>query len=157
QKELEAAKAAAARPAEPARKLPPPLPFVEPVTKYTFQTWTMVDGKPYTLLGAGARKVYGFKVYAMGLYVEDDPARAAFPKLASQAGGSDHDTLVRGDLVNQWLVNADFGKMAILHFVRNVSGKDTQSSYREALGEDAGPRVSGETRQAVDQFLALFD
>jgi tetratricopeptide (TPR) repeat protein len=158
QKELDAAKAATtARPAEPARKLPPPLPFVEPVTKYTFQTWVMVDGKPYTLLGAGARKVFGFKVYAMGLYVEDEPARAAFPKLAATAGGSDHDTLVRGDLVNRWLVDGEFGKMAVLHFVRNVSGKDTRDSYREALGEDAGPRASGETKQAVDQFLALFD
>jgi len=156
-KELDAARAAASKPAEPARKLAPPLPFVEPITRYTFQTWVTVDGKPYTLLGAGARKVYGFKVYAMGLYVEDEPSRAAFPKLAAQAGGSDHDTLVRGDLVNQWLVNMDFGKMAVLHFVRNVSGKDTRDSYRDALGEDAGPRASGELRTAVDQFLGLFD
>jgi tetratricopeptide (TPR) repeat protein len=155
-KELEAAKAAAARPVEK-RQLPPPLPFVEPITHFTFQTWTTVDGKPYTLLGAGARKVYGFKVYAMGLYVEDEPARAAFPRLAAQAGGSDHDTLVRGDLVNQWLVNSDFGKSALLHFVRDVKGKDTRDAYREALGDDANAKAPPELRQASEQFLALFD
>jgi tetratricopeptide (TPR) repeat protein len=158
QKELDAAKAAAAaKPAAPERKLPPPLPFVEPVTKYTFQTWINVDGKPYTLLGAGARKVYGFKVYAMGLYVEDEPARAGFPKLAATAGGSDHDTLVRGDLVNRWLVDAEFGKVAVLHFVRDVKGKDTRDSYKEALGDDATGKASAEVRAAVDQFLGLFD
>jgi tetratricopeptide (TPR) repeat protein len=156
-KELEAAKAATQQAAQPKRQLPPPLPFVEPVTKHTFQTWTNVDGKPYTLLGAGARKVFGFKVYAMGLYVDDEPARASFPKLAAQAGGSDHDTLVRGDLVNQWLVLGDFGKMALLHFVRNVSGKDTRDSYRAALGDDATARAPAELRQASEQFLALFD
>ena len=69
-----------------ARNLPPPLPFVEPVTKYTYSTWIKVDGVPYTLIGAGARKVYGFKVYAMGLYLEDAPARKEFPALAAQRG-----------------------------------------------------------------------
>jgi len=155
-KELEAAKAAAQR-APAATKLPPPLPFVEPVSKATFQTWIKVDGKPYTLLGAGARKYYGYKVYGMALYVEDEPARAAFPRLAGQAGGSDHDTLVKGDLVNQWLVMQDFGKMAVLRFLRDVKAKDTRESYRDALGETASKKQSGELQQAVEQFLGLFD
>jgi tetratricopeptide (TPR) repeat protein len=153
--ELEAAKKAAAAPKK--RELPPPLPFVEPVTKYTYQTWMEVDGKTYTLLGAGARKVYGFKVYAMGLYVEDEPARASFPKLASQAGGSDHDTLMRGDLVNQWLVNSDFAKQATLHFVRNVSGKDTREAYRDCLVDDLNNKASPDLKAATEQFLAMFD
>jgi len=153
--ELEAAKKAAAAPKK--REMPPALPFVEPVTKYTYQTWVDVDGKIYTLLGAGARKVYGFKVYAMGLYVEDEPARQSFPKLAGQAGGSDHATLLRGDLVNQWLVNSDFAKQATLHFVRNVSGKDTRDAYRECLEEDLGNKASTELKQATEQFLGMFD
>ena len=155
--ELEAAKAANRPVVKPERQLAPPLPFVEPVTKHTYQTWVRVEGKPYTLLGAGARKVSFFKVYGMALYVEDEPARALFPKLAAQAGGSDHDTLVRGDLVNHWLVMGDFGKMAQLHFVRNVSGKDTRDAYRDALGETASKNASNELKQAAEAFLALFD
>jgi tetratricopeptide (TPR) repeat protein len=158
-KELEAARAAAtARPAaEAKRNIPPPLPFVEPVTKYTYQTWITVDGVPYTLIGAGARKVFGFKVYAMGLYLEDEPARTAFPALAARAGGSDHDSLAHGDLAHQYVVLGDFGKSALLHFVRNVSGKETRDAYREALGDDVGPRAPTELKRDAEAFLALFD
>jgi tetratricopeptide (TPR) repeat protein len=156
-KELAAARAAAARASEPRRNVPPPLPFVEPVTRYTYQTWITVDGTTYTLIGAGARKVFGFKVYAMGLYLDDDPARRGFPALAGRAGGSDHDSLARGDLAHQFVVLGDFGKAALLHFVRNVSGKETRDAYREALGDDVGPRASPELRRDAEAFLAMFD
>jgi tetratricopeptide (TPR) repeat protein len=157
EKEAAELKAARAAPAAPQRKLPPALPFVEPVTKYTYKTWVDVEGKPYTLLGAGARKVSLFKVYAMGLYVDDEAARAAFPSLAAKAGGSDHDTLLRGDLVNQWLTLADFGKMAWLHFVRDVKAKDTRDSYREALGDAGSPSAPPDLHRDVEAFLNLFD
>ncbi len=157
-KELAAAKAAAAHSAEQSkRNLPPPLPFVEPVTKYTYQTWIKLDGVPYTLIGAGARKVYGFKVYAMGLYLEDEPARKAFPELAARAGGSDHDSLARGDLAHEFVVLGDFGKAALLHFVRNVSGKDTRDAYREALGDDVSKDASPSLKRDAEAFLAMFD
>jgi tetratricopeptide (TPR) repeat protein len=155
-KELAAAKAAAARPA-PRRTIPPPLPFVEPTTKHTYQTWVDVDGAPYTLIGAGARRVYGFKVYAMGLYLEDEPARRAFPALAARAGGSDHDSLARGDLAHEFVVLGDFGKMARLHFVRSVSGKETRDAYRDCLADDVGPRATAELKRDTEAFLALFD
>lgn len=148
----EVQKAAAAR-----AKLPPSLPFVEPVTKHTYQTLVTVDGKPYTLLGAGARKVVGFKVYAMGLYIEDEPARTAFPGLAARAGGSDHATLLRNDLVNQWLVLGEFGKMARLHFVRNVSAKDTRDSYRDAMPDAFSSTAPADLRRDADAFLAMFE
>ncbi|MGZ3406587.1 MAG: chalcone isomerase family protein [Polyangia bacterium] len=155
-KELAAARAPKQAVA-PARNIPPPLPFVEPVTKYTYQTWMKVDGVPYTLIGAGARKVYGFKVYAMGLYLEDEPARKGFPQLAARAGGSDHDSLARGDLAHQFVVLGDFGKLALLHFVRNVSGKDTRDAYREALGDDVGKNASPDLKRDAEAFLAMFD
>jgi len=159
QKELAAAREANNRPAvqQPGRNIPPPLPFVEPVTKYTYQTWIKIDGVPYTLIGAGARKVYGFKVYAMGLYLEDEPARKAFPSLAARAGGSDHDSLARGDLAHQFVVLGDFGKSALLHFVRSVSGKDTRDAYREALGDDVGKNASPDLKRDAEAFLAMFD
>ena len=154
-KELDAAKRNNAAPTQ--RPRPPVLPFVEPVTKYTFMTATDFDGVPYTLLGVGARKVYGFKVYSMALYVEDDPARTVFPKLAAQAGGSDLATLSRGDIANRWLVMSEFGKAALLHFVRNVSAKDTRDAYREALGDAANSSAPVELRRDVEAFLNLFD
>lgn len=158
-KELAAARAAASRPAvdQPRRNIPPPLPFVEPVTHYTYQTWIKIDGVPYTLIGAGARKVFGFKVYGMGLYLEDEPARKAFPELASKAGGSDHDSLARGDLAHEFVVLGDFGKAALLHFVRNVSGKETRDAYRDALGDDVSNRASPTLKRDAEAFLAMFD
>jgi tetratricopeptide (TPR) repeat protein len=150
-KELEAAKAPAQRPR------PPALPFVEPITKYTFMTAVDFDGVPYTLLGVGTRKVYGFKVYSMALYVEDGPAREVFPKLAAQAGGSDLATLSRGDIANRWLVMSEFGKAAILHFVRAVSAKDTRDAYREALGDAGSSNAPLDLKRDVDAFLNLFD
>ncbi|MDB4964795.1 MAG: hypothetical protein JWN44_484 [Myxococcales bacterium] len=157
-KELDAAKAASSKPAiEAKRQIAPPLPFAEPVTKYTYQTWMPIDGQPYTLIGAGARKVYGFKVYAMGLYLEDEPARKGFPALAARAGGSDHDSLARGDLAHQFVVLGDFGKAALLHFVRNVSGKDTRDAYRVALGDDISKNAPPDLRRDAEAFLALFD
>jgi tetratricopeptide (TPR) repeat protein len=152
-KELEAAKSAAA----PKRARPPNLPFVEPVTKYTFNTVVDYDGVPYTLLGVGTRKVMGFKVYSMALYVDDDAARTIFPKLAAQAGGSDLATLSRGDIANRWLVMSEFGKAALLHFVRNVSAKDTRNAYREALGDAASSSAPADLRRDVEAFLNLFD
>lgn len=153
-KELEAARSA--RTSEP-RSLPPSLPFVEPTTRYAFETVVTVDGRPYILVGAGARKVYGFKVYAMGLYVEDEPARRAFPRLAQQAGGSDHASLVRSELAYQFVVLGEFGKLARLHFTRNVSAKETRDAYREALGEAASTKAPPELKRAAEAFLALFD
>ena len=157
-KELAAAKAAVAGNAGgPARNLPPPLPFVEPVTHYTYQTWMKIDGVPYTLIGAGARKVFGFKVYAMGLYLEDAPARREFPALAARAGGSDHDSLARGDLAHEFVVLGDFGKSALLHFVRSVSAKETRDAYRDALGDDVGRNASPELKRDAEAFINMFD
>jgi hypothetical protein len=137
--------------------LPPALPFVEPVTRHAFQTVMPIEGTPYTLLGAGARKVSLWKVYAMGLYVEDAPARKGFARLAAQAGGADHDSLARGDLAHQYFVNGDFGKAALLHFVRPVAAKDTRSAYRDALGEAGSSRAPEDLKRDVEAFLALFD
>jgi tetratricopeptide (TPR) repeat protein len=139
------------------RGIPAALPFVEPVTKHTFQTVTTFADKPYTLIGVGARKVMGFKVYAMGLYLEDEPARRAFPKLAAQAGGSDRETLLHSDLAYKFIVLGEFGRMAMLHFVRAVSADDTRKSYREALTAAAGPTASTELKRDIEAFLQLFE
>jgi hypothetical protein len=127
------------------------------VTGQTFQTVATFDGRRHVLLGVGARKYFGFKVYAMGLYVEEDPSRRAFPRLAASAGGSDHDSLARGELANEFVILGDFSKAAVLHFVRDVSGKDSQKNYREALGDSASARAPVELKRDAEAFLALFD
>jgi tetratricopeptide (TPR) repeat protein len=139
------------------RPLPPSLPYVEQVTKHTFQTLQSYDGKPYTLMGVGARKVMGFKVYAMALYVEDEGARAAFPKLAAQAGGADRDSLLHSDLAYKFIVLGDFGKSAIMHFVRAVSASDSRKAYREAFAGLSSGGAPSDLQRDIEAFVNLFD
>ena len=134
-----------------------PLPFVEPASKHAFPTWTVIDDKEYALLGVGARSVLGFRVYAMAMYVEDEPARAGFPRLAGKAGGADAQTLLKSGLVAPFIVEGDFGKHAVLWFTRAVSARQQRDSYREALGDDVSDKASPEVRRDAEAFLALFD
>lgn len=161
QKLLEKKQAEKAPPAAPA--VPPPaprhtpLPFVEPVTKHPFQTFVEAEGAEFGLVGVGVRKVFGFTVYAMALYVEDEPARKAFPRLAGQAGGADTKTLLKSGLVPGFIVSGDFGKHARLWFARDVSAADQKKSYREALGDDATDKAAPAVQKDAEAFLALFD
>src|SRR5262249_48715203 len=52
----------------------PAFPYIEPVTRHTFATYTILGERGFSLLGAGSMS----KTYAVALYVEDDVARAAF-------------------------------------------------------------------------------
>ena len=63
----------------------------------------------------------------------------------------------RGDLAHQFVVLGAFGKAAQLHFVRNVSAKETRDAYREALGDDANGKASPELKRDSEAFLNLFD
>src|SRR5262249_26872097 len=47
----------------------------ESATGHKFDTERMVGGRPYQLLGTGVRSKFGFKAYAMGLYVDSAQAR----------------------------------------------------------------------------------
>jgi tetratricopeptide (TPR) repeat protein len=134
-----------------------PLPYVEPVTGHAFPTYMMADGKEFVLVGVGTRKVLGFKVYAMALYIEDEAARRGFPKLAGEAGGADSQTLLRSGLVPSFIIQGDFAKHAILWFARSVTAAKQRESYRDALGDDVGGKAAPEVRAAGEQFLALFD
>ena len=65
--------------------------------------------------------------------------------------------MTQKDLAQQWLVPAEFGKVAVLHFLRSVSGKDTRDNYRDALGDAVSSRAPTEVKAAAEQFVALFD
>ncbi len=159
QKQLEAAAAPSpvAPPPAPAAPRHTPLPYKEPATGHVFQTFVMHEGREFVLVGVGTRKVFGFKVYAMAMYIEDEAARKQFPRLAGQAGGADQRTLEESGLLPSFIIQGDFAKHAILWFSRDVTAKQTMDSYREALEKDLSPKASPDVRAAAAGFVALFD
>ena len=101
--------------------------------------------------------MFGFKVYAMAMYIDDESARKQFPRLAGQAGGADQRTLEESGLLPSFIIQGDFAKHAILWFARDVSAKQTMDSYREALEKDLSPKASPEVRAAAEGFVKLFE
>lgn len=142
--------AAVATPAAPKRAV---FPYVEPVTRHSFSTSLPIGDRDYALLGAGSLA----KMYAMALYVEDEPARTQFARLVAQAGGSDRASLFRNDQAPQFVVLGDFGKHAIFHFEKPVAAGKLRDLYRDALAEDTRATATPELRRDAEAFLALFD
>ena len=129
---------------------------IEPSTGTKFDELRTVDGKSYLLTGAGVRKKFGMvKVYAMGLYVDQDEARRAFPSLLQRAGGGDHSRLVASDHSQSFLVWGHFGKMAVLHFVRSVDKDKVQNAFRENLAPELSDKSPPDVKKATEEFLAL--
>src|SRR5438105_11977039 len=92
----------------------------EPSTGFKFETVRNVEGRPYTLVGAGVRKKFVVKVYAMALYLDEAEGRHAFPALVSRAGGSAHAKITGGDHAQSFVMWGTCGKLGWLHCVRNV-------------------------------------
>ena len=131
----------------------PVFPYVEPTTRHSFPTNMNIGDKDYALLGAGSMS----KTYAMALYVEDEPARAQFVRLAAQAGGTDHASLFRNDQAPQFVVLGDFGKHAVFYFEKAMTIAKLRELYRDALAEDTKSSATPELRRDAEAFLALFD
>ena len=157
EKETAAATAAAAAAAAPAPPRHTALPYKEPNTGHVFSTFLTYDNKEFVLVGVGTRKVIGFKVYAMAMYIEDEAARKGFPKLAGEAGGADQKTLLASNLVPSFIIQGDFAKHAVLWFARGVTAAKQRESYSEALADDLSPKASPEVRKCAADFVALFD
>jgi tetratricopeptide (TPR) repeat protein len=161
-KVAEAAKAAKAPPPPAPAPAPPPpvfpkaVPLVEKDTQTGYMSNLVEDNRLYSMIGIGCRKVYGFKVYGMAMYLEDAPARASFPKLASMAQGKDIEHLTNGDLAQTWVLLGDFGKIGVLKFVRNVSAKDVMDAYRDSLNEEL-KNQSRELKKNIEAFVKLFN
>jgi hypothetical protein len=132
-------------------------PVKEPATGYSFDSVMQVDGRPFVLVGAGVRKKVLVKVYAMALYVDEADGRHAFPALVSRAGGRDHAKLVSSDHAQSFVMWGTFGKLGILHFVRDVDAEKIRSAFAEGLEEEMGDKAPVDRKQAAEQFLALFD
>jgi hypothetical protein len=129
----------------------------EPSTGQSFEAAATVEGRPYVLLGAGVRKKVLIKVYAMALYVDEAEARHGFPALVSRAGGRDHAKLTASDHAQSFVMWGTFGKMAILHFVRDVDAGKIRGAFEDSLEDELSDKSPPEMKQAAKQFLDLFD
>jgi len=129
----------------------------EPSTGVQFDAKKSVDGRSYTLVGAGVRKKFVVKVYAMGLYVEDVEGKRAFPSLATKAGGTDKAKLTEGDRAQSFLMWGSFNKIAILHFVRDVGAEKIRGAFEDGLGDELSDKAPADVREAAQAFLKLVD
>lgn len=148
--------AAAGPPATAPINKEPAVPYLEPKSKLSFMTRVPLDGKDYVLTGVAHRSYIGFSLYAMGLYVEEVPARRAYPKLLAQAGGGELLQLRARDLAQSFIVLGEFGKAAMLRFTRKLSAKQIADSYRDLLKENLKATTAPGLRQSTEQFLGLF-
>jgi hypothetical protein len=130
---------------------------VEPSTEQKFPAQRQVDGQTYTLVGVGVRKKVVVKVYAIAIYVEDEPARRDFPALTARAGGREHARLVAGDAAPQFVTWGHFGKLAVLRFVRDVDADRVREAFREGLEEELGDKATPEGKRTAEAFVAAFD
>lgn len=129
----------------------------EPASGHRFAASLTYGGKPYTLIGVGIRKKFVVKVYAMGLYVEHAAAKQAFPSLATKAGGPERDRLLSGDKAQTFVAWGRFGKLGVMHFVRNVDREKIQEAYRDSLANALSDKASADLRRDAQAFVALFD
>lgn len=113
----------------------------EPSTGHAFPAQRAYGGKNYTLVGVGLRKKFIIKVYAMGLYGEQEGGKSAF------AASSDHG--------QGFFIRGDFDKLGVLHFAREVDSGKIREAYRESMADELA--AGGERQKAVEAFLALFD
>ena len=114
---------------------------IEPKSGVSVETMRELDGKPFTLIGVGMRRKWGFKVYTISGYLEDAAARRAFSTLNGSAA--------------QFVVGGDFRKAGVIHFLRDVSPGQVRDELSDGL--DAALDAHAIDRATADGFLAMFD
>jgi hypothetical protein len=129
----------------------------EPSSGVQFDAQKSWDGKAFTLVGTGIRKKFIVKVYAMGLYVENVDGKRAFSSLATKAGGSDQAKLTEGDRAQSFLIWGSFGKVGVMHFVRDVGAGKIHDAFAEDLSDELSDKAAPDVRDATQAFLKLFD
>ncbi len=86
---------------------------------------------PHRLIGTGIRQrtIFRVNVYAFGLYVDADGARAALADFAGAAA----EALGRDERFTRRLLDLDFGMALRLVMTRTVSGGDVAGAFDDAL------------------------
>jgi len=129
----------------------------EPGSGLNFDVHRQVMGKPHTLVGVGLRKVFVFaKVYAAGLYVDDETGKPAFAKLLESSGGN-LDALRGTAKLNNWLIGGDFGKCMEWVFVRDLEKGKMAKTVKESLERELGDLGAPDLKDAADKFLGALD
>ena len=121
----------------------------EPSTGVEFSLIRRLPGQQtdLTLTGVGVRKKLIFKVYGFGFYVD---AAAASSHLAAFRGQS-ADRLAQNKAIYESLMTLPGTRLAVMKFVRSVSGAKMKGALGEAL---EGVAASDPARNA---FLRLWD
>ena len=123
----------------------------EPVSGVPFPLSLTPPGgaTPHWLMGAGIRQrtIFRVKVYAFGLYVDADAARATLADFA----GATAEALGRDGRFTRRLLDLDFGMALRLVMTRTVSGGDVADAFDEALR----PRMPRAEAGAHDAAAAL--
>ena len=136
---------------------PPPQPYLEPRSKHTFLSRISRFGTNYALTGTSFRSSTFSTIYGVGMYVEEEPARRAYPKLVEKAGGSDLSLLRARDLAQNFVILGEFGKLGLMYFVRDVAADKIRDGYRGVLKDNLKPAAAPQLRQQTEAFLALLD
>jgi hypothetical protein len=129
----------------------------EPASGVNFAVARDLLGKRHTCIGVGLRKVLAVvKVYAAGLYLEDETARPGFQQLLAGAGG-DLDALRASPKLLEWLIGGDFGKSLEWVFVRDLERGKMAKTIRESLEREIGDLGAPELRDAARKLLDALD
>jgi hypothetical protein len=130
-------------------------PVIEPETNSGFLSSVISDGKVFTLVGMGARKIRMIKICGIALMVEDQAAREKFGKVVEKAGGADPKHLAVDGLAQTFLLQGGFSLIAQLHYVRGMGAKDLQTSFRDALKAEI-PKPSAATKKDLEKLVQLL-
>lgn len=115
-------------------------PLVDPSTGVKFDAEPTVDGTNFRCLGAGVRKVFLFKAYAVTYCIEADKVDDAIvPYLqknhANRQGGALTDALEDDQKFFDQLAAARGDKLVVMRLVRDISKDQIAGAFRDSLSD----------------------
>jgi Chalcone isomerase-like len=118
--------------------------FKEPKTGVGFSETMNQEGTDLMLAGAGVRSKMMVKVYAGALYL-DSAAKSALEPMKHKASKPDQSLY---DAIS----DSNFGKLFLLHFVRDVESDKITEAFRESLEKNIDMK-SPDTQKDAEAFL----
>ena len=114
---------------------------------------------PHWLMGTAIRQrtLFRVKIYAFGLYVDPERARASLSRFA----GVSAPTLEDDESFYRQLLDLDFDMTLRLVMMRTVDGDDVAEAFDDALrprlGRAVTDTISTDELAALDRFRSYFD
>ncbi|WP_373048911.1 hypothetical protein [Vulgatibacter sp.] len=115
-------------------------PIVEDSTGVKFDAVTTVEGTQYRCLGAGVRKVFLFKAYAVTYCLEEgkvDDAIVGYLQKnhPDKKGEALEEALATDQRFFNRLANAPGDKLVVMRLVRDISKDKIAGAFRDSLGD----------------------